>query len=320
MRSLEIENNIKSIFQPNRKCIVNTDLDGILSGMILQHFLNWDVVGYSSCCGKPNDELWLMDTNEDIKDCVFVDLPVSIREISVIDQHFVAFNDQSISEYESNDNKANPNIMRKRVFKNKSGICEYTSKYPFGTVHFILAVLENLHIIDSKFVFDFKRKINNFDLADLILRADRVIGNTNSYTANCIDWANWIIDIGGNNAKTLFEIVKNEYPTRKITERNVERKLIEIGCSGIDGDCSNLFRNKDYSKMRNYFSFLSDSIGLPTLPVFVVHDFNKLHGRRFEINNYQFDIVNNESKKNNVFSFAFVTMRALSLTYIEEEK
>lgn len=320
MRSLEIENNIKSIFQPNRKCIINTDLDGILSGMILQHFLNWDVVGYSSCCGRLDDELWLMNEDENIKDCVFVDLPVSIREISVIDQHFVAFNEQSILDYESNNNKVNPNIMRRKVFKNKSGGCEYTSKYPFGTIHFILAILENLGIIDRKFVFDFKKSINNFDVADLILRADRVIGNTNSYTVNCLDWANWIIDIGGHNTKMLFEIVKKEYPTRKDRECHVERKLIEIGCSGKDGDCANLFRNKDYSKMRNYFSFLSDAIGLPTLPVFDVYDFRKLNGRRFVFNKDQFDTLNIESQKNNVFSFAFVTTRALSLTYIEEEK
>ena len=29
----------------NRKCIVNTDLDGILSGILLKNFLNWEIVG-----------------------------------------------------------------------------------------------------------------------------------------------------------------------------------------------------------------------------------------------------------------------------------
>ncbi len=95
--------------------------------------------------------------------------------------------------------------MRNRVFKDKYGNNQYTAKYPFGTVHFILAILENYKIIDESFNFDFNKKFENFDLVDLILRADRVIRNTYSYTQNCIDWSNWIIEIGGTNTKNLFE-------------------------------------------------------------------------------------------------------------------
>ncbi len=64
--------------------------------MLLQHFLNWEIVGFSCCCGKNNDELWLKDKNININECIFVDLPVCIENISVIDQHFVAFDEDSI--------------------------------------------------------------------------------------------------------------------------------------------------------------------------------------------------------------------------------
>jgi len=215
MTTIQINENIKKIFIANRKCIINADLDGILSGMLLQHFLNWKVVGYSSCCGKLDDDLWINDKQEELKECVFVDLPVCVPELTVIDQHFVAFDYESIIRYNSNLNKANPNIMREKVFKNNNGRCEYTQKYPFGTVHFILAILENLKLIDEKYIFNFKKKLGDFDLADLILRADRVIGNTFEYTPNCLDWANWIMEIGGKNTKDLFLIVKTDYSRRK---------------------------------------------------------------------------------------------------------
>ena len=34
-----------SILRPNRECVLNTDLDGLLTGIILQNTLNWKVVG-----------------------------------------------------------------------------------------------------------------------------------------------------------------------------------------------------------------------------------------------------------------------------------
>ena len=319
MFDIYIDENIRNLFKENKKCIVNADLDGVLSGMLLQKFLGWEVVGYSSCCGRPNDELWMKDRTENIKDCIFVDLPVYVPSISVIDQHFVLFENDSIAAYNKNKNKINPNVIRGRLFKDKTGKNQYTGKYPFGTVHFVLAVLENLGRINRDYVFDFRKKLGSFDLADLILRADRVIGNTYQYTPNCFDWSDWIMEIGGTNTKALFSLVKNEYRNRKNTEPLVEEKLKSFGCGGSDGDCSNLFRAKDYEKLTNYFSYLSKSLSLEPLPVFVVHDYGKLHGRRFEINNYNLSVVKNETMKDNVFSFAFVMMRTLSLTYIDEE-
>jgi len=316
MQKIEINQEIKNIFTRNRKCIVNADLDGILSGMILQHFLDWKIVGYSSCSGKEDDEIWLEDKKEDLGDCIFVDLPVCINTYSIVDQHFVQFD--TSDQFLNTKNKVNPNIMRNRVFLNDTKNCEYTKKYPFGTVHFILAILENMDIIDKSFNIDFHKKILNFDLADLVLRADRVIGNTIQYTPNCLDWSNWIIGLGKHNTFNLFEIVQKQYLMRKVSESNVEDKLKSLGCCGSDGNCSNMFREKSYLLLIEYFSFLSECLGIKPLPIFKLFDFGRLSGKRFEVNNYNLNILKEECKKDNVFSFAFVTMRTLSLTYMEE--
>ena len=138
MFPIKVNDCIRNLFVEGKKCIVNADLDGILSGMLLQRFLNWKVVGYSSCCGKPDDELWMADTSERIKDCIFVDLPMWIPSIATIDQHFIAFEKDSIDDYFKNNNKINPNAIRGRVFKTSNGRCEYTGKYPFGTVHLLV--------------------------------------------------------------------------------------------------------------------------------------------------------------------------------------
>ena len=301
---------IEKFFSKNRKCIINTDLDGLLSGMILQYFLDWKIVGYSSCCGKPDDELWLENPNETIKECVFVDLPVCRHDYSVIDQHFVSYDMSFVDSYMSDNNKLNPNVLRKRVYKTGHGRCEYTSKYPFGTVHFIIALLEWLGIIGNTFTIDLYKKVGSFDVADLLLRADRVIGNTNQYTTNCYDWIEWIKRFGKKNTHSLFDIAKNSHKERAATEKAVEDKLISIGCGGIDGDCSNLFREKQFTKINLYFSFLSNSIGLPVLPsIHQIFEYGNLVGNKEPVTNSML-LLNNSD----LFSYAFINKAQVSLT------
>lgn len=87
MNKLILTDVIKNLFTKNRQCIINADIDGIMAGMLLQKFLNWNVVGYSSCRGKYDDELWIKEDVNNIGNCVFVDLPVAVSNLSVIDQH-----------------------------------------------------------------------------------------------------------------------------------------------------------------------------------------------------------------------------------------
>lgn len=308
MDKINLSDTFKTLFIKDRKCIVNADIDGVISGMLLQHFLNWKVVGYSSCCGLKDDDLWIEKGN-DIDDCVFVDLPVILRKYAVIDQHFVATSENTITSYNSHNNKVNPNIMRKRVLTNQD---DYKRKYPFGTAHFVLAILENLGIINANYLIDFNKRIGKFDLADLILRADRVIGNTKYYTSNCMDWAQWMIRLGGVNTEILFNLVQKEYLDRVNTEKEVENKLKELGCKGQDGDCSNLFRDKNYSQLTQYFIFLSNAMEIPSLPIFDFVSFQKLCGKRVNI-----DDLDKIGRKN-IFSFAMVKKDLLSLTYIIE--
>ena len=304
---------LNNVFERNRKCIINTDLDGLISGMFLQEFLGWEIVGFSSCCGKRNDNLWLKEGVSNINECVFVDLPVIMNDISIIDQHYVAFNKRNLEDYTNNKNKLNPNIMRSRFFLNN----DYTKKYPFGTAHFILASLEKLNLIPENYVIDFYKEVNNFDLADLFLRADRVIGNTYAYTENCIDWSNWMINYGGFITKQLFDIVKTEYSTRHQREHFVESKLQALGCAGLDGECSNLFRSQEYTKLKVYFAFLSKVFNMKPLPIFEFVDYNNFVGERFEITNLS--RINEILQQPNLFSFAFVSKKILSVTYIKGE-
>lgn len=309
--------SVKNIFKPNKKCIINTDLDGLLSGMLLQKFLNWEIVGFSYCSGKPQDELWIKP-QVPIKDCVFVDLPVALKNVDVIDQHFVGFDEAWLEEFSSYRDKINPNILRNRVFNDRNNRNQYTAKYPFGTVHFILAVLEKLGIIPKNYMVCFEKQLGTFEVVDLICRADRVISNTCEYRPNCLDWSDWLINIGGTNTRKLFELVKKESMNMREKETMVENTLLNLGCAGRDGECSNLFRNKDFTKLNNYFNYLAEALELPAIPLFDITAFNKLHGERVSTS-VGLDRLKEIVNKNNVFSFAFVSKSFLSITYIDDE-
>lgn len=318
-----IEDNFFDIFTRNRKCIINTDLDGILSGMILKNFLGWEIVGFSNCSGSLEDELWLEDNNINIQDCVFVDLPVCIDNIDAIDQHFVAADKEILDDLNNQKNKINPNLMSNKVYVDSYGQKHYTEKYPFGTVHFIIAVLENMGIIPKEYLIDFDKQLGSFtepfELSDLILRADRVIGNTYSYTTNCLNWVDWLTCIGGNNTKILFNKVKNEYASRMINQTNVEKKMInEFNCKK-DGECSELFRMNKFDFIRNLFNYLGECMNMEPIKIFPVVEFGKLIGHRMKITNYNFNIIKDAINRDDMFSYAFVSMRELSITCMEEE-
>ena len=48
--------------------------------------------------------------------------------------------------------------MRNKVYCDDSHQNQYTQKYPFGTTHFVLAILENLGYIKDDYVFNFSKK------------------------------------------------------------------------------------------------------------------------------------------------------------------
>ena len=175
-----------SILRPNRECVLNTDLDGLLTGIILQNTLNWKVVGWydskktlaisDQCRGSPSD-------------LVFLDVFVVADNLECIDQHIVAQDEDHGKKLVQNPRKLNPNLENLR-YASREGKDprSYAWKYPFGTVHYIISLLEALgHNIE----IDLNRPTQGpADAGDLILRADDAARTTShKYAENASKWA-----------------------------------------------------------------------------------------------------------------------------------
>ena len=149
------------------------------------------------------------------------------------------------------------------------------------------------------------------------MRVDRVISNTYLYTRNCLDWADWIISLGGRNTKALFRS-ENEYKKEEAWKISREQNNL-FGCKSRDGDCSNLLRTQNHQKLNLYFDFLSSALEIEKLPVNNYIEFNRLTGKRMSVTNINLEIIEKECVDEDIFSYAFVSMRELSLTYYKEE-
>ena len=170
--------NNKTLLKPGQKCIINTDLDGILTGILLQNILDWEIVGL--CDSK--DHIWIEPNYlEKIKDVIFLDIYVANPNLKCIDQHIVAQNLNHAKKIQSNKNKQNPNLDRIRYASSQmSDSNSYAWKYPFGTFHYILACLESL---DYKVNLSVNNTFHSINTLDLILRADDAARSTASNAA-----------------------------------------------------------------------------------------------------------------------------------------
>ena len=237
---------IKEIFEINKNIIINSDIDGVLSGMILQKYFGCNVVGLSNSW----DCVWIDSDYEKsvknpLKEPVYIDLFVANPEVLCIEQHIIGYDDEHNKRISTLKTKVNPNIMRDgRTF---SG--DYFHKYPFGTVHFLIkkkkkegicVKLPSLYSITSP-------TTNKYDLTvgDILLRADDALfSSLGKYKSNTEEWWPWLLQLSGGakSISSMISHINDADPKQnfKVKDRTGYFFTREFNCSGIDGAFKNI--------------------------------------------------------------------------------
>lgn len=249
----------------NKPIIINTDLDGLISGLILKEYLDCRVIGFSNSAEK----FWLNKQSvNDFKDACFVDMYVADPDTIVIDQHIISVNDEHHGVLSGNPNKINPNLLNKRCFlPNQS----YYKKYPFGTVHFIVALLEGKGVDLTG--LDLDRTEEGLSFIDLILRSDDAMNTTinSNYEANANEWWDWLEGESDGGAitikfKTYLAHLKNTNPGYAIKKKNEIARILQntpFNCNSPDGGIRNILEeDKLKENAKKYFQFISDISGI----------------------------------------------------------
>jgi len=82
------------IVSSNQKCILSPDCDGFLCGLLMSAIFNWEIVGYYD--GK----VMFLKENENIKDCIFLDMEIFRNYIRSLGQHMLLWNKKKSTKLE----------------------------------------------------------------------------------------------------------------------------------------------------------------------------------------------------------------------------
>lgn len=257
---------LKELFQKNKDIIINTDIDGFLSGMILQKYYGCRVVGFSNS----KETIWVTPDVKSIYDPIYIDLYVNRPDVTCIEQHIIAYDKNHHDKIVAMGTKFNPNLERKRTFVGDME-SDYYHKYPFGTVHYIIALMAK-EGIDVE-LGDLSKDCSKVGASDgklyyttpgqILLRADDALYSTLSpYRANALDWWKWL---DPDNSSPAIRKMRDYINTCDIAKAKDYKQEVGaffkmLGCDRTDG--SFIYITNDdgalLNKIKEYTIILND--------------------------------------------------------------
>jgi len=189
----EIIKKYSWIIEQDKKCIISPDTDGILCGLFMSAFFNWEIVGYYD--GKN------LAIKKKIKpsDCVFLDMEIFSKRCKSIGQHMVLYNKNDIPKNWNNfSNSINPNNIR-GYDANKN----FALKYPLATIHLLMC------IVRTKIEFSVPKTA-----ITVLLYVDGTFKNLLNYPENCISWLKFL---NAKNESSPIATLLNIFAAQKIS-------------------------------------------------------------------------------------------------------
>lgn len=160
------------IVERENNAILSPDSDGFLCGLAYSYLLNWRIVGYYD--GKN----LILENGLSANQCVFLDMDIFRNILRSVGHHMVLYNKNRIPENWDQYS----NCIQLNNIRNFDAQHDFQRKYPFGTIHFLLGILQSQKIIDT---------LSNSSIWALLF-TDGVWNNLFGYTENCLDWLNFL--------------------------------------------------------------------------------------------------------------------------------
>lgn len=302
---------LKELFKRNKNIVINSDIDGFLCGMILQKYFGCKVVGFSDS----RDTVWLIPEISDIDAPIYIDLYVARPDVVCIEQHIIAYDRDHHNTILGYGTKFNPNLERKRTFVGDME-SDYYHKYPFGTVHYLIALMAqegivvNLpDLVQVHYVAQWNdaSHIISATLGHVILRADDALYSTLSpYRENALDWWNWLDPNHSIPAiVALRKYINTCNPANAMVyKREIGAFFKKLGCDGQDGAFKNVTDGEGIilPKVLNYRDVIGKmmEISLVLPERYIIH--KGKYAVQYSKPGYDMDILN----ASNLYSYAFI--------------
>lgn len=216
------------IVTPNQKCILSPDSDGLLCGLFMSHYLNWEIIGFYDgkvCLIKDGESAYATNT-------CFLDIECYRKGVKSVGHHMLsAYNNALPPDWGQRfSNCIQPNLIRK-YDKNK-----FRLKYPLATIHLLISILGA------------NRKIQLPETARFpLLFTDGTYKVMFSYPENVMNW--WkFLGVPDSNHPLHNVFMGDDYPVYKLMTEMDDffRSRDQISIKGERGDRLKI-SNKDNS-------------------------------------------------------------------------
>tara|TARA_Y100001954_G_C15735689_1_gene565688 strand:+ start:122 stop:1144 length:1023 start_codon:yes stop_codon:yes gene_type:complete len=235
----EVREKYPWITKPKQKCILSPDSDGLLCGLFMSHYLDWEVVGFYDgkvCVLK--DGVSAFD-----EDVCFLDIEIYREGVKSMGHHMLSvYNSELPFDWRKKFKDCiQPNLMR--GYDRNS----FRLKYPLATIHLLIGILEDIINI----------KVEESTIFPLLF-TDGTFNVMFSYPENVMNW--WKYLNVEDNSKLLKNIFMGEdYTTYKLMLEmdNFFRERDSISIPRERGDRLKI-SNKDsssYNLEKNGFNY-----------------------------------------------------------------
>lgn len=184
------------ISRKKQKCILSPDSDGLLCGLFMSHYLDWEIVGFydGKVCVLKN-EVSAFD-----EDVCFLDIEIYRKGIKSMGHHMLSVYNSALPEDWSIKFKEclQPNLMRGYDKNN------FRLKYPLATIHMLIGILEG--VIDIK--------VEESTITPLLF-TDGTYKVMFSYPENVMNWWKYL-DIKDNSMLLKNIFMGENYTTYKL--------------------------------------------------------------------------------------------------------
>lgn len=283
------------IIKRGQNCILSPDSDGLLCGLFMSTYLDWQIKGFYD--GK----VMLLDKDFSAKDCVFLDMEVFRKDIKSVGHHMVQFNKRKRpSDWDNYNNCIQPNNIR-----DYDGYNDFRLKYPLATIHFLIG------IVGSKIKF----KIPETAIRALFF-TDGTFNVLFKYPENVLNWLNFLRaneesnplkDVFENEKYSVFSLMKemDEFFRKRDEISVIKERGDRLRISETDGSQVNIEKKDGFYKINSeakeriekFIKILSDLTGWKynqsswTWKNFKLYKFTKgdFTGQKIRLNNKTFE-------------------------------
>lgn len=225
------------IVEKNKKAIISPDIDGLLCGLFISYYLDWEIVGFYD--GK----ILLLENEVSARDCIFLDMEILRENICSLGHHM---NTHNFNELPKNYRRCMTRCINPNYLRGFDRIHYFSRKYPLGSIHLLIPILETKY---PNLV-----KIKKEGLASLFF-ADGVWKILFKYTNNVLDWFNYL---GTEKESIWWQELKQISVSDLIEEIN---SLLN-SFKEIHHDNKNWYGHIDISDMKSQNKLLIETLNL----------------------------------------------------------